>query len=167
MLGGNADLAERFARSVPAVVVQVVVALAMIELAIGLRLAIDLFFKDVVVFALIIPAVVGATLLAGTRSGAIVLVGCQLIAWYVLLPVQHSFRFETWGNLVSLLLTTFAQLLLLWSVASYRKAARAAAETEKRRAIMLDFALRELDHRTKNNFQIAGALLSLIVQPVL
>lgn len=162
MLGGkNADLTERFAHSVPAIVIEVIVALAMIALAIGLRLAIDLVFKDVVVFALIFPALVAATLLAGPRSGAMVLVGCQLIAWYVLLPIQHSFRFETWGNLVSLVLTTFAQLLLLWSVASYRKAARAAAETEKRRATMLDFALRELDHRTKNNFQIAGALLSL------
>ena len=62
MLGGkNADLTERFAHSVPAVVIEVAVALAMIALAIGLRLAIDLFFKDVVVFALIFPAVVGAT----------------------------------------------------------------------------------------------------------
>ena len=162
MLGGkNADLTERFADSVPVVVTEVLVALAMIALAIGLRLAIDIFFQDVVVFSLIFPAVVGATLLAGPRSGAIVVAGCQLIAWYVLLPVQHSFRFATWGNLASLVLTTLAELLMLWFVASYRKAARAAAETEKRRANMLDFALRELDHRTKNNFQIAGALLNL------
>jgi two-component sensor histidine kinase len=155
------DLPSRFAGWLPPLVTEILVGLSMIALAIGLRLFIELFFHDVVVFALIFPAVVGATLLAGARSGAIVVVGCQLLAWYVLLPVKNSFRFETWGNVVSLFLTTSAQLLLLWSVSSYRKASRSAADTERQRSEALAVALRELDHRTKNNFQMAAALLHL------
>jgi two-component sensor histidine kinase len=155
------DLPARFAGRIPPVATEVIVAISMIALAIGFRLGIDVFFKDVVPFALIFPAIVVATLLAGTRSGILTLVGCQIVVWYFLLPVQRSFAFETSANFVSLLLTTVAEALLLWFVSSYRNAVRETARLEKKRLAAKDFALRELDHRTKNNFQIAGALLHL------
>lgn len=155
------DLPRRFSGHVSPFVTEIAVALVMVATAIGLRMFIDIFFKDVVVFALIFPAVVGATLLAGPRAGAIVVVFCQLLSWYFLLPVKDSFAFATWGNCISLIVTTLAMLTLLWSVAGFRKAARQAADLEAQRAEGLVLALRELDHRTRNNFQLAGALLHL------
>lgn len=158
------DLPRRFARWVPPIITELVVALAMIALAIGSHLAIDLFFKGIF-SALIFPAIAGAVLLAGPRSGAIVLIGCQLLAWYFLLPIQGSFRFESWDNVVRLVLNLIAALILLWAVSSYRKAARAAAAAEAQRAEGLKESadrmavlVAEVQHRTRNLIAIVQSI---------
>jgi PAS domain S-box-containing protein len=105
---------------------ELIVASCAIAVATGLRLLIDLFLRDVVVFALVFPALAGATLLAGWRSGLMVVVGCQSLAWYFLLPPRGSLKFTNASDMVSFLLATAAQLLLLWFVARYRESQRLA-----------------------------------------
>lgn len=91
---------------------------------------------------------------------------CQVSTWYFFLPVQRSFNFASIGDLISLVLATLAQLLLLWAMYRYADGLRLAAESEAQRAAaeadrvaQLQLALRELDHRTMNNFQLASAVL--------
>jgi two-component sensor histidine kinase len=158
------DLPRRLAHRVRPIVVEAAVALAMIVLAIGSLLAVNQFFENTVT-ALIFPAIAGAVLLAGPRSGAITLIGSQLLAWYFLLPIKGSLRFETWDDAVRLVLNTVAELILLWAVSSYRAAAQAAAESEVQRAEGLkDTADRmqvlvaELQHRTRNLLAIVRIL---------
>lgn len=155
------DLPRRSRGHVPPCIVELGVALVMVAAAIGLRLLIDRYFQDVTPFALVFPAVVFATLLAGARSGLIVILLGQTLAWYHLLPVVGSFGFASAGHAVSLIVNTMAQLILVWAVAGYRQAADRTAALERDRIEGLELALRELAHRTKNNFQLAAALLNL------
>lgn len=159
------DLPQRFAHHVPPIVTEALVTFVMIALPVGLRLLIEQSFHGVVPFVLIYPAIAGATLLAGLRSGVIVLVVCELLVWYFLLPVKESFRFEEAGNLLSLLLATNAGLLMLWLVSNYRKSARASADFEKRRAELarehagrLELLIAELHHRTRNLITVVRAI---------
>jgi PAS domain S-box-containing protein len=117
------------------------VALVAIALATGLRLVIDLVFPNVILFALVFPALAAATLVAGWRSGLMVALGCQGIAWYFLVPVRGSFRFTNPSDAVSLLLATAAQLLLLWFIARYRALQRDAAVALETQSEQLNQAL--------------------------
>jgi PAS domain S-box-containing protein len=139
------DLPKRFESIIPPIVTEVGVAAGLVLLAIGTRLLIDLAFGDVVEFALVFPAVVGASLLAGWRAGAMVIFVGQLLAWYFLLPIKGSFRFATAGNAVSLILTTGAELLMLWFVAGYRGAMRRLVEVEGGRILALQQRIEALD----------------------
>lgn len=144
------DLPEHLARWVPPIVTKVAVALAIIALTTGVKLAIDLFFERLPIFALIFPAIAGAVLLAGRLSGTIVLIGCQIIVWYFFIPIERSFRFQDLSALASLVLATFAQLILLWAVSGYRTAARSSADRDKRNADRMEVLAGELQHRTRN-----------------
>jgi two-component sensor histidine kinase len=123
------------------------------------RLTIEMFVSGVVAFALVYPAVAGATLVGGARAGLIAIAVCQTFIWYFLLPATNSFRFATPGDAVSLVLATLAQLVIVWAIARYQQAAARLAQSEARRAEDFRVALRELDHRTMNNFQLAAAVL--------
>ncbi len=110
---------------------------------------IDLFFGDVVAFALVFPAIALATLLAGGRSGLMVLVGGQLLAWYYLVPFKHNFVFATASDAISLVLATLAQLLLLWALIGYRSAERKAGDLHNERNAELERALTLLRQQTE------------------
>ncbi len=107
---------------IPRVVVELAMALAIIATITAIRLLIDHFYIGVVPYALVFPAIAAGTIVAGPRCGAMVLIGAQLMAWYFVVPETSSFRFRTTSDLVGLVLTTAAQVMLLWFVASYREA---------------------------------------------
>lgn len=144
----------------PPIVGDVVVALAAIMLAVGSRLMLDRFIIGAVPFALTFPAVIAAGLLAGWRAGLLAIIGCQLLVWYFILPPERSFALLNTGQAASLILTTFAQLIAVWAVTAYRASARQAREEARQRMDLMGIALKEIDHRTKNNFQIAASLLT-------
>lgn len=136
-----------------------VVALSAISLAVGGRLTLDRVIEGAVPFPLTFPAVIAAGLIGGMRAGLLAIAGCQLLVWYFILPVRGSFAFSTTGDLVSLILTTLSQLVAVWAVATYRQSAIRLREEAQRREELLTVALQEIDHRTRNNFQIASSLL--------
>ena len=137
------------ARSGPAGMVEVLTALAAIVLAIGARLLVEMFFPNIVAFPFIFPAVAVATLLAGWRSGLIVVFGCQILTWYFLVPVKNSFVFATSGDAAGLAIATAAQLVLLFFVARYRQAERATAELLQEQGRKLEQSLALLRSRLK------------------
>jgi len=155
------DLPRRFSRYAPPLVIELLVAIVIIVITVSLRLLIDFFVPQVAPFLLAAPAIVCTALLAGGRAGLITVIACQILSWYFLLPVRHSFALATTGDLLNLLLSTAAHLFVLWTATAYRKAAHFASERGAERAEALSLALGEMDHRTKNNFQIAANLLRL------
>jgi PAS domain S-box-containing protein len=148
------DLPKRFEPHIPPFVTELLVAAGLILLAVGTRLLIDLAFGDVVEFALVFPAVVGATLLAGWRAGALVVFIGQMLVWYFLLPIRGSFQFATAGNVVSLLLTTAAELLMLWFVAGYQGAMRRLVDVEGGRFVALQQRVEALDAQARMDEQL-------------
>src|SRR3546814_8023755 len=85
------DLPKRFREASPPLVTQVAIALAATLIAAGARGLLNLVVPGVVPYALIFPAVVGATLLGGTLAGGLTLAACQLLALYVVVPPTQSF----------------------------------------------------------------------------
>lgn len=102
-----------------------------------------------------------ATLLAGWRSGVLSIVVGQVLTWFVIVvpswltnPVPAPVR----GGLI---VATAAQFVIVLIIALYqREVDKGTAEREKRLEL-LDHALREIDHRTTNNYQTVLALIEL------
>lgn len=158
---GHLDLPAELAGILPPLFTQAIVAFAGIGVAVGLRIALDQIVPGVVPFALTFPVIAAVTLLAGTRAGVIALIGCQLLIWYAILPPPRSFAIESSTVAANLVLVTGAQALLLWAVASYRKLMAGLMREDRQRIDDLSLALREIDHRTKNNFHLAIGLLEI------
>jgi two-component sensor histidine kinase len=129
--------------------------------ATGLRLLLEKVVTGAAPFALAFPAVIIATLLAGTRAGLMTTVGCQLLIWYFIMTPQNSFAVLTAGQFASLILTTVSMLLIVFVTSGYRGTLRNRNAEARRRADVLSIALNEIDHRTKNNFQLAASLLTI------
>lgn len=151
-------LLERLTRRTDGLATDLIGVLAAIGFAVAGRLLINTLAPGVLPYSLTFPAVMIATLFAGGRSGVIAIVVCQLLVWYFVLPPQRSFGID-FAQAVSLSISTLALLVTVWVVGAYRQAMRRLSNEKERRLELLALALREVDHRTKNNFQIAAALL--------
>ena len=136
----------------------IVVAFAAIGLAVAGRAVVDLFTPGVFPFAFVFPAVIFASLIAGLRAGLLSTASCQLLIWYFVIPPRRSFEITT-PDAVSLLVATASLTLTVWTVASFRSTSLRLREEQERHVEFLSLALREVDHRTRNNFQIAASLL--------
>jgi two-component sensor histidine kinase len=149
---------ERLFRRKDGLLTDVIGVFSAVVFAIAGRVIISAVAPGTVPYALTYPAVMGATLYAGDRAGLGAVVICQILVWYYILPPEHSFALDfTQG--VGLVITTLTLVLTVWAVSSYRTAMRGLSDEKERRLDLLALALREVDHRTKNNFQIAAALL--------
>ena len=158
---GRIDLPSELERKLPRPATETLVAFLGIAIAIGMRLAIERLLGDVVPFALTFPVIVGVILLAGTRAGLMTLFGCQLLIWYYILPPRDSFAIDDLTTAANLVLVTVAQLMLVWAVSAYRRSMRASIAASRDEIDGLSMALREIDHRTRNNFQLAIAMLNI------
>ncbi|HEY0414380.1 MAG TPA: histidine kinase dimerization/phosphoacceptor domain -containing protein [Allosphingosinicella sp.] len=155
------DLPRRLSRRLPRAVTEVAVGLALTVTFVLLRAVLAPVPEQVAPFALGFLCVVLATLLAGWRSGAVALVSGQLLIWYFLLPVTRSFAIATPAIGYSLVLSTVTQALIVFALGLYQREMRRGELERARRINFLGHALREMDHRTKNNFQIVTSLLLL------
>ncbi len=119
------------------------------------------FAGELAPYAFNFAGVVIAAVLAGWRGGLTALVAAQLLAWYIIVEPHWSFAITHRDDLGGLVVATLAQLLILAVVAAYqREVAKGWSEREKR-VELLDEALREIDHRTRNNYQTVLALVEL------
>jgi two-component sensor histidine kinase len=128
-------------------------------MTVAVRLLIENFWQGVILFPLVFPTVVAATLLSNWRAGLVTIAACQTIIWYFMMPVKNSFVLPNTSAAVSLILATVAELLLLVMVHKFQVSRRRIIELDALRIADLELAIEELDHRTMNNFQLATALL--------
>jgi two-component sensor histidine kinase len=130
----------------------------------AIRLPIGPLVGDRAPYALIFLAVVIAAVLGGWRSGLVALITGQLSTWYVIVPPYYSFEVPDTERAVGLVVATVSQLLVLVVITLYqREVDKGVAEREQRLAL-LDHALNEIDHRTRNNHQTVLAMIHLQAQ---
>src|SRR3954471_9217581 len=154
------DLPRRLARRLPRRVTEALTGLVATGALVGLRIAMTPMVGDVAPFALALLAMVLATLVAGWRSGLVsILLGIGAI-WYFVLEPAHSFDLPP-AALISLAFAGITAALILLALGLYQREVRAGEIERARRINFLAHALREMDHRTKNNFQIVTSLLQL------
>lgn len=152
------DLPHRLAGRKPDISTDIVVAAAAIGIAVLGRALVDLFTPGVVAYAFVYPAVIFASLIAGARSGYIATAFCQVLIWYFVIPPKRSFEISA-SDAIGMLVATASLALTVWAVAAFRAASIRLQEEKERHVELLSLALREVDHRTRNNFQIAASLL--------
>jgi two-component sensor histidine kinase len=143
---------------VPPLLVEVTVAAIVTALFVGVRLAFVPLTSDRAPYAFVFVSIVIASLLAGWKSGLLALVAGQALAWILIAQPAGGTSSE---RLAALAVSTLSQLILLLVIALFqREIDKGTAEREQRLAL-LDNALREIDHRTRNNYQTVLALIDL------
>lgn len=125
------------------------------------RFLVDLVAPSAGPFALIYPAMLVATLYGRWQAGLVTYVTALMWIWWAILPTAWTFDFANLSDRPRLAVNAISLLVTLGLAEIFRSETRAAilarnAEIEKR-----DTLMRELDHRTKNNFAIVASLLRL------
>jgi two-component sensor histidine kinase len=155
------DLPRRLSPRVPRLVTEILAGAAITAaLVLGRVLLIGLI-EDGVPFAFTFLAVVLATLIAGWRSGLVSLMLGIVLVWYFVLPPRHSFALADPRMLWWLILIALTEFVIVVALGLYQMEMRRAQVDRTRRINFLGHALREMDHRTRNNFQIVTSLLQL------
>jgi two-component sensor histidine kinase len=155
------DLPRLLSRRLPRPVTELLVGIGVTAFFVGVRLAISPLLGDVAPFALGIVAVVIAALVGGWRSGLVSMVMGTALIWYLVLPPRGSFELESGATALSLAAGAFTEAVILLALGLYQREVRAGQLERLRRINFLGHALKEMDHRTKNNFQIVTSLLTL------
>lgn len=138
----------------------VLIGLACVATAATARLLLEQVFPAVLPFTLTFPVVIVGTLLAGAGAGWIALVGCQLLTILFVLPHWVRDSGDRPQEIANLVLATLSLAIAVWATASYRRLSGMLRQQCEREVETLSLFIREMDHRTKNNFQIAASLLS-------
>lgn len=152
-------LPERLRGKLPPLVVEIGVGLGLTLLLVLVRLALLPWTGEAAPFALVFVAVVGAALLAGWRAGLIALGVGQALIWVFVMEPRGSFGGKDSIHIGALALATMAQLLVLSIVTLYQREIESAWSRRESQMDLLTKALKEIDHRTSNNYQTVLALV--------
>jgi two-component system, sensor histidine kinase PdtaS len=155
------DLPRRLSRRLPKPVTEIAVGIGVTAVFAALRIALSPLIGGVAPFALSIIAVVLAALVGGWRAGLVSMVLGTTLIWYFILPPQGSFAIESPATALTLAAGALTEAILVLALGLYQREVRAGQLERMRRINFLGHALREMDHRTRNNFQIVTSLLTL------
>lgn len=157
-------LPERVAHRVPPLLVEIAVGIAAAAAMVVLRLSMSDLAGERAPYALNFLAIVLATVIAGWRSGLLALVISQLLVWYIIVPERWSFSHKGPDLLGGFLVATLAEALILLIIALYQREVDKGVAERERRMELLDHALNEIDHRTRNNYSTVLAMVQLQLQ---
>lgn len=160
----HSRLPQRWAHRVPPVLVEMSIGVAVAVAMLVIRMGLGSFTADRAPYALNFLAVVIAAVLAGWRSGLVALAVGQVLTWYFILPPQFSLAFPTSERLAGLIIATASQALVLLIISLYQREVDKGTAERERRMELLGHALREIDHRTTNNYQTVLALIHMQMQ---
>ena len=157
-------LPERLAGRFPPRLVEIVVGLLVAVTVTTLRILLAPMIGEQAPYAFVFLGVVIASVLAGWRSGLVALVIGQMATAIAVVVPQWSFEVLGPERQAAFLFATASQLMVLAVIASYQREVTSALAEQERQMDLLSEALREIDHRTKNNYQTVVALLMLQAQ---
>lgn len=151
-------LPERFAERVPPLAVEIAIGVAMPVVMTLARMGLVPWTADRAPYALVFAAVVGATVLAGWRSGLLAIVVGQWLTWALIVdPAGYAAaKLPYLGGLAT---ATFAQLVAVIIITLYQREVERAWSKREAQLDLVHQALLEIDHRTKNNYQTVLALV--------
>lgn len=148
----------------PPIAVELAVGIAAAGALLVLRVAMGDVAADRAPYALNFLAVVLAAVVAGWRGGLVALLLGQAAIWYIIVPPRWSMAIPDTERLVGFAVATVAQGLVLLVISLYQREVDKGAAERERRMQLLDHALHEIDHRTRNNYQTVLALVQLQAQ---
>jgi len=155
------DLPRRLSRRLPKPLTELVVGIGITAIFVGIRVALGPLVGEVAPFALSIIAVLLAALVGGWRAGLVSMVLGSGLTWYLVLPPQGSFAIDDSTTALTLGAGIFTEAVIILALGLYQREVRVGQIERTRRINFLAHALKEMDHRTKNNFQIVTSLLTL------
>lgn len=115
--------------------------------------------QDRAPYAFVFLAVVGSAVVAGWRSGLVSLVAGQLLTLYFIVEPRWSFAIADSSRAAGLVLATVSELLILVIIGLYQREIERAWSVREGQMDLLEKALKEIDHRTGNNYQTMLALV--------
>lgn len=148
-------------RVAPPILVEIGVGVGLALIAVATRYALNPAMGNVAPYAFVFLAVTVSAVAAGWRSGLVAMVVGQTLAWYFIaspIGLMASLRPEDVGGLA---ISTLSQAILLLTIALYQREVDKGTHERERRLTLLDEALKEIDHRTRNNYQTVLALIEL------
>jgi two-component sensor histidine kinase len=154
-------LPERFADRFPPALVELAVGVAIPIIFVTFRLLLVPLLGDRAPYAFNFLAVVCAAVLAGWRSGLVALAIGQAGTWFAVVQPQWTAPAMMSGRLGGFRVSTTAELLTLCAIILYQREVDKASIERERRVELLDEALKEIDHRTRNNYQTVLAMIEL------
>ncbi len=125
------------------------------------RAFIDMFATGAGPFSLIFPAIMIATLYGRWQAGMVTFALAFLHAWYVVLPYAFSFTFENPNDQARTIVNGSVALIILFFAEVFRSAVRRMTKERDRELAVQQSLMKELEHRTKNNFAMVSSLLSM------
>ena len=157
----HSRLPERLAGRVPPLLVEAVIGIVAGLLMVAARLPFQGLVGERAPYAFNFLAVVLAAVLAGWRAGLIALVVAQLMTFFAIVGPAIAAGAPPSDRVAGLFVASLSELLILVVIALYqREVARGVYERE-RRLDLLNEAVREIAHRTRNNYQTVLALVQL------
>jgi two-component sensor histidine kinase len=152
-------LPERLAGSLPPFLVEVAVGVLLTGFFAAARLALAPLTGEIAPYTFVFVATVGAAVLAGWRSGLTALLLGQTLIWYFLTEPRGTFAAKDVQHTAGLVLATVSQLAILAIITLYQREIERAWSRREGQMDLLEKALKEIDHRTANNYQTVIALV--------
>jgi two-component sensor histidine kinase len=149
---------------VPPIVVEVIAGCLLASAAVIIRKSLSLMIGDVAPYATGFVAVALAAVLAGWRAGLVAMIVGQILFWIFILEPAGSLDVSGQARRIGLVVATVSQAILLIIIALYQREVDKGISERERRLALLDHALNEIDHRTRNNHQTVLALIHLQAQ---
>jgi len=160
----HSRLPQRWAHRVPPPLVELAAGICTAVAMLEVRLPFEFLAGDRAPYALNFLAVVLAAVLAGWRSGLVALLIGQLLVWYAIVEPPWSFAVPDPERLGGFFIATFSQALILLIIALYQREVDKGTAERERRMQLLDHALNEIDHRTRNNYSTVLSVVQLQAQ---
>lgn len=158
---GEFDPVDGLREICPPIVTQVVIGTVCFLAALLTRGFVDLFATGAGPFSLIYPAIMLSTLYGRWQAGLLTFTLAFFHAWYFVLPEVGSFHFDNPADLSRTVVNGAAALVILFFAEAFRAAVRRATRERDQELKTQGDLMRELEHRTKNNFSMVAGLLSL------
>jgi hypothetical protein len=147
---------------------EALVTIYAILIAFGVRLAIEWTGGTAIPFLMTYPATMIAVLLAGLRPGlAVALFGTVINIKYVLPRFEPGRAILTPNRVANVCIAALSLAIIIWITSAFRKASIRLRDQSAREIETLGLLIEEMDHRTKNNFQIAAIMLERAIRPAL
>lgn len=158
---GEFDPVAKFSPRIPALVVQAAWGVLCFAAAFLTREFVDVFTPGAGPFSLIFPAIMLSTLYGRWQAGLVTFCLAFLHAWYFVLPFEQSFSFENPTDQARTVVNGTAAFVILFFAEVFRAAVRQATWERDQELETQALLMRELEHRTKNNFAMVSSLLTM------
>ena len=157
----NIDVSWRFSRARSRLLAQLGFGAICAAAMIAVHILIYTKLPHASPFALVYPCVVLATLYGHWRAGLIAGLITFGYAWNFMLPVPGTSGFEDAAGPARVMVSAASAALVLLSAETFRRFVFAAVEERDAEIVRRALLMRELEHRTKNNFALVVSLLEM------